>query len=327
MGSLRHVLCGCRLNEEPQSRITWRHDSILLVLFRAIYALTLRVKKSQAEAKRRPRSNSLPTLDFVTDSKVKYGHPVRLHTPSPNVLEEASDWKVQFDINAPKFKQSKEVSFPAEIGVVASQRPDGLIWSNSAKILIWVELTSPWEELAEMRHFEKKARYNQLSIDLRTEAGWKVHELCIEVGCRGHVGAEGWHSLCRTLGFTKVEKERLKERIEETARHCSHAIFVHRYKREWAEKPLLDVAKWHEVSPGPSSQPCHQSPALPPVASPAPGCQPWPQSPALAPVVSPDPCSQPCDDKDASAQDEPHRSLAEVFASISRGIMAARNEQ
>ena len=57
-----------------------------------------------------------------------------------------------------------------------------------------------------MRHFEKKARYNQLSIDLRTEAGWKVHELCIEVGCRGHVGAEGWHSLCRTLGFTKVEK-------------------------------------------------------------------------------------------------------------------------
>ncbi len=57
---------------------------------------------------------------------------------------------------------------------------------------------------------------------------------------------EGWHSLCRTLCFTNAEKERLKERVEETARHCSHAIFAHKHRRDWAEKPPLDVAKWHE---------------------------------------------------------------------------------
>ena len=63
--------------------------------------------------------------------------------------------------------------------------------------MIWIELTAPWEELADQRHFEKKARYNQLSIDMRN-MGWKVHELVIEVGCRGHVGAEGWHSIQHT---------------------------------------------------------------------------------------------------------------------------------
>ena len=37
-GSLRHILCGCwaALNEKPQSRIKWRHDSLLLAIFKAI---------------------------------------------------------------------------------------------------------------------------------------------------------------------------------------------------------------------------------------------------------------------------------------------------
>ena len=34
-GSLLHILCGCRhsLKEKPQSRITWRHDSVLYAIF------------------------------------------------------------------------------------------------------------------------------------------------------------------------------------------------------------------------------------------------------------------------------------------------------
>ena len=38
VGSLKHILCRCphAINEEPQSRITWRHDSILLAWKRPI---------------------------------------------------------------------------------------------------------------------------------------------------------------------------------------------------------------------------------------------------------------------------------------------------
>ena len=38
VGTLKHILCGCphAINEEPQSRITWRHDSILLAWKKAI---------------------------------------------------------------------------------------------------------------------------------------------------------------------------------------------------------------------------------------------------------------------------------------------------
>ena len=38
VGTLKHILCRCphAINEEPQSRITWRHDSILLAWKKAI---------------------------------------------------------------------------------------------------------------------------------------------------------------------------------------------------------------------------------------------------------------------------------------------------
>ena len=52
------------------------------------------------------------------------------------------------------------------------------------------------------------------------------------------------------LGFTKKESKDLKYVVEKTAQHCSHAIFVHRYQKDWGEKPLLDVTRWHP-SPSP----------------------------------------------------------------------------
>ena len=38
VGTLKHILCRCphAIDEEPQSRITWRHDSILLAWKKAI---------------------------------------------------------------------------------------------------------------------------------------------------------------------------------------------------------------------------------------------------------------------------------------------------
>ena len=50
--------------------------------------------------------------------------------------------------------------FPPEIAVVSGKgsRPDGVIWSLSSKTVIWIELTSPWEENMSKRHYEKKSK-------------------------------------------------------------------------------------------------------------------------------------------------------------------------
>ena len=65
-------------------------------------------------------------------------------------------------------------------------RPDGVIWSKSTKTVVWIELTSPWEDNMTLRHSEKHTCYTQLKIDCEAN-GWKLHALCVEVGCRAHV--------------------------------------------------------------------------------------------------------------------------------------------
>ena len=49
-----------------------------------------------------------------------------------DLLARASDWELRFDLAAPKYGQHKRPQFPIEV-VEASQIPDGVIWSTSAK--------------------------------------------------------------------------------------------------------------------------------------------------------------------------------------------------
>ena len=52
---------------------------------------------------------------------------------------------MQFD-----FEDQDGVSapFPPEIAVVSGEgsRPDGVMWSVETKTIVWIELTSPWED-------------------------------------------------------------------------------------------------------------------------------------------------------------------------------------
>ena len=89
---------------------------------------------------------------------------------------------------------------------------------------------------------EKNPRYTQLKID-REAKGWKVHALCVEVGCRGHV-SQSFEWMCKVLGLTNEEPKELKYKVEKTGLHCSHVIVAARDQKEWIPKPLLDVSKW-----------------------------------------------------------------------------------
>ena len=52
---------------------------------------------------------------------------------------------MQFDFDN---EDGKSKPFPPEIAVVSGvgSRPDGEMWSMATKTVIWIELTSPWEE-------------------------------------------------------------------------------------------------------------------------------------------------------------------------------------
>ena len=242
-GSLQHILCGCEhcLKEKPQSRITWRHDSVLFAIFRSVLSVVSRFKKARAEGKLKGSTETAGAISFKSESNTVWAAP---RVPElTELLAKAPDWKLMFDIDSPKHGQSKAPPFPAEILAGVSEIPDGLIWSVSSKTLIWVELTSPWEENMTTWHTTKRSKYNQLKIDCE-DRGWKVHPLYVEVGCRGHV-SQSFHYMCKVLGFMKGEVADLKYTVERTALLCSHAIFVFRHRREWEPRALLDVSEWN----------------------------------------------------------------------------------
>ena len=57
-GTLKRILCSCwkALREEPQSRITWRHDSILLAIFRGVMD---RIQEANAQSR---QEDALPSI-------------------------------------------------------------------------------------------------------------------------------------------------------------------------------------------------------------------------------------------------------------------------
>ena len=251
--SLSHILCGCvfahgedkKARQSGQTghigRITWRHDSVLFAIFRGVLRTVNRFKKVLQEGKLDVSKQVDSTcIQFKSEANVKY--PTVQVPIVEHVLAKAADWKLMFDMNVPEYEQSKERPFPPEILGFSGGRPDGVIWSCSTRTVIWIELTSPWEDNMKLRHSEKHTRYNQLKIDCE-QNGWRVHPLCIEVGCRGHV-SQSYEWMCKVLGFTKGEARDLKFELEKTALHCSHAIVAARYISDWPPRPLLDVSQW-----------------------------------------------------------------------------------
>ena len=63
-------------------------------------------------------------------------------------FEQSDDWEIQFDLQPQEDMNSelqKHGPFPAHIAA-SSKRPDGLMWSDKLKTVMWIELTSPWEQ-------------------------------------------------------------------------------------------------------------------------------------------------------------------------------------
>lgn len=248
-GTLKHILCGCqRAIKEPHSRITWRHDSVLLAIYRGVLD-----RLEEAGNARKETKEEGPVTEHVFKSEC--GKTQRMpHVTVPqisvhyekDVFMRADDWKVQFDVDL-EGGSVKNRPFPPEVGNPGGvgSRPDGIIWSMKSKTVIWIELTSPWEENLQKNNMLKTKRYNQLAIDLREGkyfgVKWTVLPLYVEVGARGALHELSWGRLCRTLGFTGKARKQLAHAMQNAAVYCSHYIFLCRFFKTWEVQPLLDT--------------------------------------------------------------------------------------
>ena len=123
--------------------------------------------------------------------------------------------------------------------------------------VVWIELTSPWEENRDKNRELKIIRYNQLAIDLREgkhvgNIKWRVIPLYVKVGCRGTVNQRPWYGICNDLGFTQTITRRITQTITrriteaatQTALWCSYFVFLFRFVKVWELRPLMGASVW-----------------------------------------------------------------------------------
>ena len=199
-----HVLSACK-TALTQGRYTFRHDSVLCELLAAI-------KKFSNEIASLPQA--VHKIKFV-----KAGMPTSSRKSKPiGLLHHTRDWLFMSDLNS-------GFIFPGHIAIT-SLRPDLIVFSNSMKRIIIIELTCPCEENMESWHSIKLSKYLPL-VDVTRRSGWPVDLFAVEVGARGYCSRSV--PLClKKLGFTNKEAFLVSCQLGDTSMKASFCIWLSR---------------------------------------------------------------------------------------------------
>ena len=186
-GTLRHVLSSYGSSQ----MYTWRNNRV--------FAILAELTETQCRvANEQPTQDPKPCISFLQEGEA----PPR-HVSKPQGLKflaaaTAKDWKMAADLK-------EALHFPHHI-VHTQERPDIVIWSDTVKGVLIVELTVPWEENMEEAFERKKLRYENLRMECE-DKGWACQEMPIEVGCLGFIGRTTTSYLTR-LGLTNRARQR-----------------------------------------------------------------------------------------------------------------------
>ena len=199
-GTLEHVLSGCSAS---LLKYTWRHNQVLKVIADAV----------DKQCKTPSQQMQDQDIHFVGE-----GHrPVKTtarRTVPPLVSNQAA-WQMQVDLGPP-------LIFPGHIASTRL-RPDMVVWADSKKVVLIVELTVPWEANMEWAHERKATKYSDLKVECE-EGGWTCQVFPVEVGCRGFVG-KSLIKLLTTLGIPSRTRQTTIKKAQEAAENASAWIW------------------------------------------------------------------------------------------------------
>ena len=251
-----------------QGRYTWRHDNVLASIATNLYGLVNRANRHNSQT---PTPTSIAFVK--SGSHKKHTHHLRsLLTKSP-----VTDWKINIDFDSVP-------TIPAISGVDTLLRPDGVIYSNQHKIIIWGELTVPLERNMLDAQLRKTARYGRLKTDLKL-AGWKVYDHTWEIGSLGFISRTS-DSFLRAIGFSNSQRKHMRKRISTFALRSTYYIWMARHNSKFQpptliQRPTPPIIRSYPP-PRPVTSRCKRNTALsflsslPPIPKPLPAPPPVP---------------------------------------------------
>ena len=109
------------------------------------------------------------------------------------------------------------------------------MFSDKVKPVLWLDLTSLWEENLTESYIRKKSSYNKLENECRIK-GWSVIPLYVEVAALGHINT-AWSMLSKALGMKNNESKQLRLKCTKIALRCSYHIYQCRKLKQWVTPP------------------------------------------------------------------------------------------
>ena len=208
-----HILSGCKVSLAG-GRYRDRHNAVLKSIAHGI-------QQEVNEGRQRKVVVEKPKVSFVKEGvapgKRKAG------SRRTGVLLSAADWLLLVDLE-------RQLRVPKHICDTAL-RPDMVLYSETGKVVVFIELTCPVEENLEVRHEEKLGRYEGLIPECK-ENGWEVVLFAVEVGARGYVAASLRSCLNRLGCKSKTIKEVCRE-ASNAALRSSFWIWLGRESLGW----------------------------------------------------------------------------------------------
>jgi hypothetical protein len=218
-GALYHILSCCNVALQ-QGRYTWRHNEVLKLLHHAVGSFIRRM--SPEKVRKAPKKKM-----FVLAGK----KPKKLEKP-PALLELACDWRIAVDL------PGLHGQFPQHISATAKM-PDLVVWSDSIRVIILLELTVPSERGVQAAYERKDLRYGKPGGLKEACVGYTVHLLPVEVGTLGFV-ADSMRFALRKLGVWSKE---LSTDFSDMALSCSYIIYVSRKQKSWSDWRMFDPTR------------------------------------------------------------------------------------
>ena len=234
--TLFHILVGCDKSLKDK-RYTWRHDSVLATMLQILAPKLIRHNATKLPSK-------LPQPIAFVKSGDNSSQNTR-ERPVKCLLTKANDWQLLIDFDC------RRMLFPPTI-VATSERPDVVVWSESSKTVILIELTCPAEENFVDAAHRKRERYAVLCEQIRN-ANWTVVLRTIESGARGFV-AHSFRKVFRELGLSGLEATRACKDISNVTARCSYGIWLMRKSKDWNASRELVVPN-NYLSPPPTTSP------------------------------------------------------------------------
>ena len=244
----KHTLSHCPVALKD-GRYTWRHNNVLRTLYPDLVGLLNAANRSPVTS--RPPSWSQA---FVRAGEKPQSRKTTQTTTT--FLDMANDWVLLVD-DVPQ-----RTVFPLCTGIDTDKRPDIMIYSKSAKIITWGELTVPLEENMNAASTRKRNRYSvskeKLSLaDQCRRNGWTVQDFTFEVGALGYTGHSTRRFLSK-LGFKNSQLKWIRHRITKVTQRSSYLIWCCRKERLWEPPEMVPLrvpaTELHNADPPVSTQ-------------------------------------------------------------------------